>query len=238
MEKDAILAAYDAVAPIYQTYASSKNLYIDGVDAIIAPYLKPGLRLLDVGTADGCRLAKLTDGKQLQEVVAIEPSKEMVACCNKHPFPVHHVAAENMASLDLGQFDVVLCLWNVLGHIVDNKTRLQALSNMAQKLRPNGKLIIDVQNRHNAKAYGRFNVAARRLIDCLAFSEHRGNAYYKWDIAGKKYDSSGHLFTPKEVTELFRNAGLKITSQYSVDYQTGKRSASPFAGNLCYILGK
>ena len=96
--------------------------------------------------------------------------------------------------------------------------------------------MIDVNNRHNAAAYGRAKVAGRMIVDTLAFDEKRGDASYDWKIGGVHYPSFGHLFISKEIEMLFRQAGLKIRTRLSINYTTGHVSTSPYQGQLFYIL--
>lgn len=53
-----------------------------------------------------------------------------------------------------GQFDLVTCLWNVLGHVHGAAQRCRALANLAWLLAPDGLLILDVNNRWNVRSYG------------------------------------------------------------------------------------
>jgi len=197
MPETNIIGAYDAIAPHYEEYSSKRQAYLDAVDELVIANLSPETRLLDIGSGDGRRLAKIKTRAGLSEIVAVEPSAEMAGICEqKVGIPVYQEFGENIDQLDIGQFDVTTALWNILGHIPSSRSRQQTLLNIRSKLKPGGKLILDVNNRHNALAYGYWTVLQRVLVDAINFKESRGDAQYKWEIGGVSFDAHGHLFTP------------------------------------------
>ncbi|MFO0388295.1 MAG: class I SAM-dependent methyltransferase [Alphaproteobacteria bacterium] len=231
------LAAYDAIAPSYAEYSSTRQAYLDAVDQLVIEHLKPSARLLDIGSGDGRRLKKITSHHKLTDVVAIEPSENMATICRQSTgFTVHPICGDSLNNLDEKPFDVITVLWNVFGHMPDSSVRLKTLQAMAKKLKPDGIVMLDVNNRHNQLSYGRWNVLKRRIIDAVAFDEKRGDAHYEWKIGDKSFPASGHLFTPAEMQKLFNNAGFKVEKRWSVNYATGAISASPFNGQLFYVL--
>ena len=227
------LKAYDAIAPLYAEYSGKYLDYLNAVDQLVIDRLKPGMRLLDVGSGDGRRLKKIASHHGLTDVIAVEPSSEMVALCSEATgFPVHQLLGDELDTLPESNFDTITALWNVLGHMADSHVRLKTLACLKRKLAPSGFLILDVNNRHNQLAYGRFNVLGRRIIDALAFDEKRGDAHYQWKIGNESFPASGHLFTPAEIDKLFEQAGLKVIERWAVNYHTGEVSPSPFDGQL------
>lgn len=227
------IKAYDAIAPLYAEYSGKYRDYLNAVDQLVVSRLKPGMRLLDVGSGDGRRLKKITSHHDLTDVIAVEPSSEMVALCTDATgFPVYQLFGDELDMLPEANFDAITALWNVLGHMADSHVRLKTLACMKRKLAPGGSLILDVNNRHNQLAYGRFNVLGRRIIDALAFDQKRGDAHYHWKIGNESFPSSGHLFTPAEIDKLFWQAGFKIAERWAVNYGTGEVSFSPFKGQL------
>jgi SAM-dependent methyltransferase len=231
------LKAYDAIAPLYAAYSGKYRDYLNAVDQLVIDRLAPGVRLLDVGSGDGRRLQKIASARQLTDVVSVEPSTEMAALCRATTgFPVHQLFGDALDTLDESGFGAITALWNVFGHMADSKVRLQTLHGMKKKLAPGGSILLDVNNRHNQLAYGRFNVLKRRVIDALAFDETRGDAHYEWKIGNESFPASGHLFTPAEIQALFGQAGLKVAERYSVNYASGEVSASPLNGQLFFRL--
>ncbi|MBT8437928.1 MAG: methyltransferase domain-containing protein [Gammaproteobacteria bacterium] len=237
MSKSNIIGAYDAIAPLYEEYSSKRQAYLDAVDELVIEQLGADARLLDIGSGDGRRLAKIKQRVGLSEIVAVEPSAEMARICEKNVGgSVHQEYGENLDQLDIGKFDVATALWNIFGHIPDSSARLKTLINIRQKLKPDGRLILDVNNRHNALAYGKWTVFLRRLIDGFNFKESRGDAHYDWQIGDKTFAASGHLFAPAEIEQLFAQSGYEIFNRYSVNYASGEVSSSRFRGQLFYIL--
>lgn len=231
------LKAYDAIAPLYAEYSEKYRAYLNAVDQLVIQRLTPGMRLLDIGSGDGRRLKKICDHHHLTDVVSVEPSAEMSALCHKNTgFNVHRLCGDELETLKEAHFDAVTVLWNVFGHMENSAKRLKTLTCIAAKLKPGGMVLLDVNNRHNQSAYGRWNVFKRRIIDALAFDERRGDAHYEWDIGGQKFPASGHLFTPKEIETLFTQAGFTVAERWSVHYANGTVSASPFNGQLFYRL--
>jgi SAM-dependent methyltransferase len=228
--------AYDAIAPVYSEYSKARGAYLEAVEGLVLRELKPGMRLLDVGAGDGRRLEKIRTAAGLTDFVAVEPSPGMARVCRERTgVQVHEAFAEDLDGLDLGSFDAITALWNVFGH-VSVGARPKAMRNLAAKLRPGGRILLDVNNRHNAAAYGRWAVCKRVLIDGLAFDARRGDAVYEWKIGAQSFQSSGHLFTPAEMGKLFSQAGLRVRARLSVDYASGAVSRSPFRGQLFYVL--
>jgi len=231
------LKAYDAIAPLYAEYSSRYQNYLNAVDQLVIDRLAPGTRLLDIGSGDGRRLHKIASHHGLAEVVAVEPSGEMAALCRETTgFPVHQLFGDELATLAGSGHDAITVLWNVFGHMADSRVRLKTLQLMKNKLLHSGSVLLDVNNRHNASAYGRLKVLKRRVIDALAFDERRGDVHYEWKIGNESVPSSGHLFTPSELSRLFSRAGFRVAERLSVNYATGEVSTSPFEGQLFFHL--
>lgn len=232
-----IIGAYDAIAPLYREYSKKRQAYLDAVDRLVIDNLEAGSRLLDIGSGDGRRLAKIMQATGLTDVVAVEPSSEMARLCRQATgLEVFRAFGEDIDRLDIGEFDRATALWNIFGHIPGSQQRLQTLVNIRQKLKPGGKLILDVNNRHNAPAYGKWQVFLRLLLDSVDFSESRGDASYQWKIGEQVFNASGHLFTPGEIEKLFAKAGFAVERRCSVNYVDGDVSDSRYLGQLFYVL--
>jgi SAM-dependent methyltransferase len=229
---------YDALAPHYREYARSKESYLAAVDRFIVQHAPaPVQALLDVGAGDGVRGMALARTLKAERVVLCEPSREMAARCRAlGPDTVWELPAEQLPESE-PPFDVIVCLWNVLGHLAGRERRLAALRAMRRLLAPAGAVFLDVNNRHNAAAYGWWKVLGRRVADCVAPDERRGDARYEWKIAGLSLPAVGHLFTPGEVEGMIAASGLRVTRRLAVDYATGAYSESPFRGQLLYQAG-
>jgi 2-polyprenyl-3-methyl-5-hydroxy-6-metoxy-1,4-benzoquinol methylase len=150
---------------------------------------------------------------------------------------VWQVAAENLP-VNVGPFDAITCLWNVLGHIPSREKRVQALRNMSLLLADRGQLFIDINNRYNARSYGYIKTAARALYDLARPSDSNGDVAFTWDLEGHQIRTTGHVFRSAEVANLIAESGLTIKARYVVDYETGGKQRSILHGQLLYLAGK
>jgi SAM-dependent methyltransferase len=231
-----VTAAYDALAPHYRDYSRDKSVYLQAVDDVILQNLPPRpIRVLDVGAGDGVRGLSLARKMEAERIILAEPSPEMVKLCRAAGAEVWQCTAQELPDSE-GQFDVILSLWNVLGHVPTPAARIDALSRMSKLLAPAGRMFIDVNNRHNAAAYGRWRVMLRRLIDAIKPNHERGDVSFEWRVNGDVVPAMGHLFTPTEMAELLHCSGLQIIRRMTVDYITGQIAESPFKGQLVFIL--
>jgi 2-polyprenyl-3-methyl-5-hydroxy-6-metoxy-1,4-benzoquinol methylase len=135
-----------------------------------------------------------------------------------------------------GSFDVITCLWNVLGHIGLRDARVEALRQFARLLSAQGRIFIDVNHRYNARHYGAFVTALRFLRDRLAPKDSNGDVRVSWNIDGRKIVTSGHVFTHKEFFALSRAAGLSVEKRFVIDYASGQSRRWSWEGNLLYVL--
>ena len=233
------LSAYDALAPHYREYASKRSAYHQGVDGFILPRFPNGpRRMLDLGAGDGVRGVALARQAGIAQLVLCDASVEMVAHCRSlNAGEVWHSSATALPA-NAAPFDVITCLWNVMGHLDGSAARIAALGEMRRLLTPEGRIFLDVNNRHNAAAYGRRKVLGRRIWDALLFNEANGDVNFEWDIAGRKFPASGHLFVPAEMRRNIRAAGLTILDSVAVDYSTGQVSKRLTEGQLLFVLGR
>jgi len=228
--------AYDRLAPHYRGLAQSRATYLDAVDGFVIERAARGAHVLDVGAGDGMRGMRIARAIDARRVVLSEPSAAMVALCRTQGAnEVWRVPAQKLPET-AQRFDVILCLWNVLGHLPDRESRVAALQSMRRLLAPGGQIFCDVNNRHNARAYGPARVMLRRLIDGVAPDERRGDTHFEWVVDGERIPASGHLFTPAEMRGLVLAAQLHAAEQRSIDYMTGTASTDPSAGQLVFRL--
>jgi 2-polyprenyl-3-methyl-5-hydroxy-6-metoxy-1,4-benzoquinol methylase len=223
------IAAYDFAAPGYRELSDRRRAYLDAVDAEILRRVPWGAAsLIDVGAGDGRRALRIAGHAGLSRVVLVEPSQGM-----RQLIPAGvEVWDERMEALrEVGrEFDVVLCLWNVLGHVPSRELRVAALRNLGRMCSAGGLVFLDVINRYNVAECG-VGVVLRRFL-----SSHGGDVPVKWRIVSGEVETRGHVFTAKEVTGLLQEAGLEVVERMVLNYRTGRREAWAFAGNLLYVL--
>lgn len=134
------------------------------------------------------------------------------------------------------RFDVITCLWNVLGHVRRVEDRERALQGMAECLTPWGKCFLDVNHRYNLRSYGVMASTARFIRDSIFYEETNADVIAKWDLGGSSISTHGHVFTDREVRQLASGAGLSIEERIVIDYESGKICRFAFQGNLLYVF--
>lgn len=230
---------YDSLAPYYQQYSKKRSVYLNVINKLVLENIPKGAKsLLDVGAGDGTRGVSIAQKSKIKTIVLSDISYEMIKMCKRLDVSeVWHTKAEDLPQKNI-RFDVILCLWNVLGHIDNETKRIQALKKMFLLLSPKGKIFLDVNNRYNAEAYGWFRVIKNLLIDRLFWNNNKGDVQFFWTVRHKKISAKGHFFSPGEIADLIFKAKLKIRRRYIVDYNNGEITPSIFNGQLFYILTK
>jgi 2-polyprenyl-3-methyl-5-hydroxy-6-metoxy-1,4-benzoquinol methylase len=228
------VAAYDFLAPYYRSYAAKRSRYLAKVEEIIIKRAQGSGALLDIGAGDGSRALRIAEQLGCKRVVLIEPSTGMQSQCNGAAEFVTCRASEVPHTGP--SFDVVTCLWNVLGHLRDTEERVTVLARLKSVLRPGGAIFLDVNHRYNAAAYGWPKTFLRIFHDLLFHSHANGDVEVSWRAGERQIVTYGHVFTSAELRSIFHLAGLKIKNHWIVDYKTGVEHQSRFMGNLLYQL--
>jgi SAM-dependent methyltransferase len=229
------IAAYDCIAPVFASVAAQRRAYLDAVDAIVISEIPDGSRsLLDVGAGDGTRSHRIAQAAGVGDLTLLEPSAEM-----RRHWPAGakawNMRAEDVSSVE-GEFDVITCLWNVLGHIAPASSRTEALRQFARLVSPGGKVCVDVNHRYNAAQYGALPTLWRAMYDNVLPNERNGDVSVAWHVSGIHCTTIGHVFTHKEFRVMAAAAGLRIDKRYVVDYSSGAQRRWGFQGNLLYVL--
>lgn len=228
-------SSYDAFACHYRAYSENKQLYIDAVDNIIVKKMNVIESIFDFGAGDGVRGVSLKSALQAHYLVQGDISRQMLSACNRHnQTDIIVDTSQSNWWLNLEKFDLILALWNVMGHIPAYHARVNTLIKLKELLSPQGYLIFDVNNRHNDH-YGRATSICRRIYDRLLPDYSRGDAHFEWCIDGNSYPAYGHLFTLKEVKQLLMDTGFCHYEWLAVDYHNGHISQRVNKGQLLFI---
>ena len=236
------VVAYGRLAAQYGDLSRRRERYLRSVERQILARVPAGARsLLDVGAGDGSRTSRIAGAGGIKRVVLIEPCRELVAGASQQ-FEVWPVRAEDLfTGLDVGvrpgseQFDVVTCLWNVLGHLPSEK-RQRALTEIAKLLSPSGRFFLDVNHRYNLRSYGIIPTALRYLHDQLFWTTRNGDVTARWKTAADTVSTYGHVFIHREVMRLAHSAGLELESRMVIDYEDGRVRRFSCLGNLLYVF--
>jgi len=237
-EKPALtpIAAYDTFAPFYSGYAGARMPYLRRVEDIVITHIPRAGSLLDVGAGDGIRAVRIARSANMRRVVLLEPSAGMRAQCTPGieiwPFSASEIPDSGV------QFDVITCLWNVLGHLEGQQQRASALARFRKMLTPQGMAFLDVSHRYNTESYGWSMTFMRMAGDLFLRSEKRGDVSVTWKAGARTIHTTGHVFTHREIKWLVRSAGLKILRRWIISYETGRESKLPLRGHLLYQLAR
>src|SRR5579872_18567 len=140
------VAAYDRIAPVFAHLAEERRNYLGAVERLVAAAIPAGSSsLLDVGAGDGSRSKRIAQSRGILKLVLLEPAVAM-QCAGRPDGEVWTMRAEDLHRVET-RFDVILCLWNVLGHIFPAASRREVLRHFARLLSADGKAFIDVNHR-------------------------------------------------------------------------------------------
>jgi len=231
------VAAYDRLAPYYSHFSKRRAAYLQTAEEQIAARIPAGAKsLLDIGAGDGSRAKRIASVAGISRVVLLEPSAKM---SSEMPagYELWRKRAEDLDASEITErFDVITCLWNVLGHIQGFDMRVRALSAAAQFLSPRGVLFVDVIHRYNMRSYGVTMTVARWLRDRISPSDNNGDVRARWSTADGEISTYGHVFTDREVRRLADAAGLRFAQRIGIDYETGQIRHASWSGNLLYVF--
>ena len=238
--KKTLPSFYDAFSSHYAQYSEQRHEYLAGVEDIITSQSKKPVNLyLDVGAGTGERTLRLAEKNKAKKIIALDESSQMLQLFPKSSNLVLICGTpQDFLKKSTDKYDLITCLWNVLGHVASTQERIQFLLAVADLLTPDGEFFIDVNNRYNGSSYGNKIVLKNIWKDVFARNKDNGTYPLSIKIDAEEFSTKVHLFSPQEMSFLFRSSGLKVKERYSVDYSTGRRKKSVFSGQLLYRLEK
>lgn len=231
------VAAYDRLAPEYAAYRRKRETYLRSVENAIIHRIPSGPQsLLDIGAGDGARASRIASAAGISRVVLLEPSASMAAPAG-NATEIWRVRAEDLNPHAVpDRFDVITCLWNVLGHVGCEAARIRVLKTAGMLLSANGLFFFDVNHRYNARSYGLTATCARWLEDSLLRNSRNGDVTATWRIGQTRISTYGHVFTDREILRLARRADLELEKRIVIDYGNGSLHEFSWLGNLLYIF--
>jgi 2-polyprenyl-3-methyl-5-hydroxy-6-metoxy-1,4-benzoquinol methylase len=228
------VTAYEALAPFYKSISAARSPYLESVEKIISTCVRGAGSLLDIGAGDAIRTCVIAETAGIRHIVAVEPSAAMRAQCEKQ-VQFWKCKATEIPETGL-KFDVIICLWNVLGHIQTTEERLLILAKARSLLTPDGVMFVDVNHRYNAVVHGWSRALWNILRDYFFWSDTNGDVVVSWKIGSRPVCTHGHLFTEKELEVLFQSTGFTIKKKWVLNYRTGAVCKSSLQGSLLYQL--
>ncbi len=232
------VAAYDAIAPQYSELSAERSAYLAAVEKSIVSQIPNTARsMLDIGSGDGVRGLRIAKQAGIKDVVLLEPSPAMRAQISQDAeiWPIRAEALANYAGARERRFDVITCLWNVLGHLPADD-RKEVLRQVHRLLSPTGTFFVDLIHRYNIRSYGLIKTTLRYLKDRFAPNPANGDVIVRWKTQSRSCTTQGHVFTNTEMLALAKTAGLKPKMRVAIDYETGEIRPLAFQGNLLYAF--
>jgi SAM-dependent methyltransferase len=232
-----VLDAYDEFAPYYRSYSEGRAAYLRTIEDIVIAHAGNPESMLDVGAGDGVRALRIAEEVGIRRIVLLEPSAGMRKRLQAPPwgevwsFPVSEIPHTE------AKFQLITCLWNVLGHLPDSAERLRMLTRLRGLLVPGGALFIDINHRYNALCYGWTWSVCRLVRDTFSWHDRRGDVTVTWSLPARTLCTQGHVFASTEIERLRRAAGLRTVARWIVDYHSGAMRRFPMLGNLLYQFG-
>ena len=160
-----------------------------------------GKKVIDIGCGGGILSESMA--RKGADVTGIDLSEKALKVADLHSLEsgvqvrYKHIAAEDMAAQEAGQYDVVTCM-EMLEHVPDPGAIVKAAATL---VKPGGHVFFSTINR-NAKAYLFAVVGAEYLLRMLPKGTH--------DYA--------KFITPAELSHFVRLAGMQVDSLKGLSY--------------------
>ncbi len=228
-------AYYDHLATSYNTESDNRKNYLTAVDKYIAKSVN-NIRVynfLDIGAGNGNRSIEIANSISVEkEIVLIDSSSKMLENASK----LENVKAHNTSVFDFNtstKFDLITCLWNVLGHFNTKEERIQLFKKISTLLAPKGVFIFDVNNRYNINHYGLHNVEQNLKNDTLNIKDAG------WFTLGEKTNQTRvYMHSPFDINTYIDQTDLSVEEIKYIDYTTGETKPTFFEGQLVYKITK
>lgn len=191
--------------------------------------------LLDIGCGDGKRLKGILANLRPKTVVPIDSSYKMVEVARATG--IRAVCADICEYRSPVKFDVILALWNVMGHLESRDRVVRALGNICGLLTNNGVYVLDLNNRHNLAQY-KLRGVRNILRDLFLPSYKNGDFILTADNGGGVIETPIHIFSLKEIVALVEEAGLKVSTKYFYNYKDGGTVPSQYTGQMLLFIEK
>lgn len=224
---------YEKIKDNFKVISKEKNNYISSIDSIIINKINKDVnKFLDIGTGDGSRAIKISKHIGAKKIYLLENCPEMIN-------PIYYNKDINIIEDDIlnfkteEKFDVITCLWNVLGHIQGKSDRYLAINKMYNYLAKDGLLFIDVNNRYNLKNYGLINFLKNIKKD---ISNSKEAGFYNLKIENSS--TSVYIHLPFEINKIAKEVGFKTIEQKFINYDNGMIEKNFLGGQSFYSLKK
>ena len=185
----------------------------------LAQEVKNGDKIMDVGCGNGRLLEAFADKKTVY--LGIDQSEKLIALAQKK-YPDFDFRVGDI--LDLGKiaevdFDYVYSI-AVIQHLPDQELRINALRQLKNKIKDDGKIILSVWNLWASKKH-KAMIRRNWLLKLIGKNKMDfGDILFHWkkeedNVLKKRYY---HAFTKWELKKIVKKAGLKIERLYKDEF--------------------
>jgi len=221
---DLVKGNYDEIAVSFNS-VRRKSLW-PGLVKLAAP-VKDGDRVLDVGCGNG-RLLQALAGKNI-EYLGLDESVKLIDLARSNwkmsaglrdgnwQFMTGNIL--KLDKLPDQDYDYVFCI-AVLHHLPGKDLRIEALKQMKDKVKADGKIIITVWNLWRQKKFSRL---IHKFTGAKIMGKHKmdfGDILFDWKnnlgqpVSRRYY----HAFTKRELIRAVKQAGLRLEKLYKDKY--------------------
>jgi 2-polyprenyl-3-methyl-5-hydroxy-6-metoxy-1,4-benzoquinol methylase len=224
---------YNSIAETYSLQSKGKMAYLNTIDNLVIEKMKgySNLNYLDIGSGDGRRSLKIAKNLKVRRLTMLDDSKGMASLLRDKNIILNLVSFFDFKTDE--KYDLITCLWNVLGHFSSRKHRLDFFQKIDGLLSKNGFLFFDVNNRYNISFYGFENVMNNVEKD-RTNNEENGWFLLKNDRVSTKV----YIHNPFDIHEYLNGTSLQIQDTFFVNYESGKIEKTFFEGQLFYVIVK
>lgn len=211
-----VKANYQAVA---EAFNNTRKKEIWPEIKTLAQNIKDGERILDVGCGNG-RLLESLQNKNI-EYLGIDQSENLIKLAAEN-YPNYRFKVGDLLELSQTKehnFDWVFCL-AVFHHLPSTSLRVQALKQLKNKIKPEGKIIISVWNLWAQKKY---RLLIWKFYFLKLLGKHKmkfGDVLFSWKNSQEQNVSQRyyHAFSRRQLKKIVKMANLKISDFYQNKY--------------------
>ena len=224
---------YNSIANTYSAQANERLPYLNAIEGLVIEKMKfcSNSNYLDIGSGDGRRALKIANTLKPSKLSLVDDSDGMLKLLDDKNVILHEISFFEFNSDE--KYDLITCLWNVLGHFPSKKHRLEFFHKIESLLTKDGILFFDVNNRYNISFYGFENVMNNLVNDR---SDNDDNGWFS--LGNENAATRVYIHNPFDIDEYLEGTSLKLIDTLYVNYETGKLEKTFFEGQLFYVIGR
>lgn len=224
-----VVEDYDLIA----SYFSQTRQFLWPEFEFFGKYLKPGLKILDLGCGNG-RLSKMIQ-KYGCDYLGMDNSAGQIKEARKL-FPQNKFERGDLLKIPLPDHSLDQ-IWTIAAfhHLPNRKTRLQALKEMQRVLKPGGIIIMTNWNLFQKKYRPFVWQAIWSFFKNFGQKQAWNDTFIPWKQGAKELTKRYyHAFTSRELSKLFKQSDFKIVEEFYA--KKGAKSTFWEGHNLCHVL--